>query len=209
MKLRAVFGVIVFGLMFLMSGCALKSVDAKNSGFFKDYTQLKSVDKVKLSKYKTILIAPTQVISAIAPKEQTASQKRLYKEISDYLDEGYKREIKNSSVYKVVEKKGVDTLIFESAVSAVEVHFDDKKWNQFSPIAMDITVTSYNSYIDENVRMLGEKRIVDATTDEVLIESMDIIKDKKIILNGDTLDLEAMKPALDAWIELVKNYLAN
>lgn len=209
MKLQAVFGTVVLGLMFLMSGCAGKNVDAKNSGFFKDYTQLKSTDKVKLSKYKTILIAPTQVMSTIAPKEQTDSQKRLYKEISDYLDEGYKRELQKSSKYKVVEKEGADTLIFESAVSAVEVHFDDKKWNQFSPIAMDITVTSYNSYMDENVRILGEKRIVDSTTGEVLIESMDIIKDKKIILNGDTLEFKEIKPALDVWIEHVKNYFAN
>lgn len=204
--------------MFLMNGCSGKSTYAKNSGFFKDYTQFKSengysasgnVQKAELSKYKNILIAPVKVISAIALEQQTDLQKKFYKEISDYLNDGYKKEIQKSSKYKVVDKKGADTLIFESAVSAVEVHFDDKKWNQFSPITMDITVTSYNPYMDENVRVLGEKRIIDSATDEVLIESMDIIKDKKIILSGDTLEFEAIKPALDAWIEHVKNYFAN
>jgi len=218
LRLQIILGTVILGIMFLMNGCAGKRTDAKNSGFFKDYTQLKSqndysasksVEKVDLSKYKTILIAPALVVSAIPLQQQTVSQKRFYKEISNYLDEGYKREIQKSTKYKIVEKKGTDTLIFESAVSAVEVHFDDKKWNQFSPIAMDITVTSYNSYMDENVRILGEKRIVDSATDKVLIESMNIIKDKKVVLSADVLDLEAIKPALDAWIEHVKNYFAD
>jgi glutaredoxin 2 len=109
----------------------------------------------------------------------------------------------------LVETKGADTLILESAISAVEVHFDDERWNQFSPIAMDITVTSYNSYADENVRILGEKRIVDAATGKTMFESMDIIKDEKIVLSGEFLEFENLKPALDKWIEHVKNYFAK
>lgn len=109
----------------------------------------------------------------------------------------------------LAETKSSNTLKLESAISTVEVHFDDDKWNQFSPISMDITVTSYNSYADENVRILGEKRIVDSVTQEVLFESMDIIKDEKISLNGDTLEFQNIKPALDRWIEHIKNYFAK
>lgn len=217
MKLRTILGVAVFGVMFLMSGCAGKSVDAKNSGFFKDYEQFKGSTNfsaargskdIDISKYKTIFVSPVKVISVIPDAEQSSSQKRLYKEISDYVRDGYKREISKSG-YMLVDTKGADTLVLESAISAVEVHFEDEKWNQFSPIAMDVTVTSYNSYADENVRILGEKRIVDVATGKTMFESMDIIKDEKIALSGESLEFENLKPALDIWIEHVKNYFAK
>ncbi|OHD96662.1 MAG: hypothetical protein A3E21_01215 [Sulfurimonas sp. RIFCSPHIGHO2_12_FULL_36_9] len=218
MKLQKILSVAVFGVMFLMNGCAGKSVEAKNTGFFKDYEQFgnsaglsatKSSKDVDMSKYKTVFVSPVEVISAIPQEQQTPLQKKLYKEISDYLTDGYKKEIQKSARYMLAETKSPNTLKLESAISTVEVHFDDDKWNQFSPIAMDITVTSYNSYADENVRILGEKRIVDSVTQEVLFESMDIIKDEKISLNGDTLEFQNIKPALDRWIEHIKNYFAK
>lgn len=218
MKLRTILGVTVFGVMFLMSGCAGKSVDAKNSGFFKDYEQFKGSTNfsaargskdIDMSKYKTVFVSPVKVISAIPDAQQTPSQKRLYKEIAEYVRDGYKREIQKNNKYMLVETKGADTLILDSAISSVEVHFDDEKWNQFSPIAMDVTVTSYNSYADENVRILGEKRIIDSTTGKTMFESMDIIKDEKILLSGESLEFENLKPALDRWIEHVKNHFAK
>lgn len=218
LKLQTILSVAVFGAMFLISGCAVKSVEAKNTGFFKDYAQFgNSVDfsatkiskQVDMSKYKTVFVSPVEVIPAIPQEQQTLLQKKLYKEISDYLTAGYKKEIQKSEKYMLVETKSSNTIKLESAVSTVEVHFDDDKWNQFSPIAMDITVTSYNSYADGNVRILGEERISDSVTQEVLFESMDIIKDEKIILNGDTLEFQNIKPALDKWIEHIKNYFAK
>lgn len=218
MKLSTTFAVALIAFAFLINGCAGKSVAAKNSGFFNDYTQLKSSDglsamksfeEYEISKYKTVLISPIQVIAAIPEAQQSDSQRILYKKISDYVTEGYKSEIQKNSNFKVVDTKEQDTIVLESAISAVEVHFDDKKWNQFSPIAMDVTVTSYNSYADGNVRILGEKRIVDATTGESMFESMGIIKDEKIILDDETLKFENIKPALDKWIELTVKYFQN
>lgn len=216
MKLSTIFAVALIAFAFLINGCAGKSVAAKNSGFFNDYTQLKSSDGLSaaksfkeydLSKYKTVLISPVQVIAMIPEAQQSDSQKMLYKKISEYVTEGYKSEIQKNSNFKVVDTKEQDTIVLESAISTVEVHFDDKKWNQFSPIAMDVTVTSFNSYIYGNVRVLGEKRIVDATTGETILESMEIIKDEKIILNSEILKFENIKPALDKWIELaVKHF---
>lgn len=200
-----------------MSGCASKSTDAKNSGFFKEYesfsapkgyTAQRASKDFDISKYKTVLISPVLVIPAVPETQQTPSQKKLYKEIAEYVRDGYKREITKSG-YMLVDTKGADTLVLESAISAVEVHFEDEKWNQFSPIAMDVTVTSYNSYVDENVRILGEKRIVDAVSGETMFESMKIIKDEKIILSGESLEFENIRAALDRWIEQVKNSFAK
>ncbi len=218
MKLSTIFAIALSAFALLTSGCASKNVAAKNSGFFNDYSQLqssgdlsaaKSFKEYEISKYKTVLISPVQVIAAVPQSEQSDSQKELYKKISEYVTNGYKREIQDKTDFRVVDMKEQNSVILESAISTVEVHFDDKKWNQFSPIAMDVTVTSYNSYADGNVRILGEKRIVDATTGETLLESMEIIKDEKIILEGETLEFENIRPAIDKWIELAVKNLQN
>lgn len=218
MKLSTIFALALSVFALLTSGCASKNVAAKNSGFFNDYSQLKSGDgfsaaksfkEYDISKYKTVLISPVQVIAALPQTEQSDSQKSLYKKISEYVTEGYKKEIQKNTGFKLVEIKESDSIILESAISTVEVHYDDKSWNQFSPIAMDITVTSYSSYADGNVRVLGEKRIIDAATGETMFESMEIIQDEKIILDGDTLEFENIRPALDKWIELIVKHFQN
>lgn len=218
MKLSTIFALALSVFALLTSGCASKNVAAKNSGFFNDYSQFKSGDgfsaaksfkEYDISKYKTVLISPVQVIAALPQAEQSDSQKRLYKKISEYVTEGYKKEIQNKTDFRVVDMKEEESIILESAISMVEVHFDDRNWDQFSPIAMDITVTSYSSYADGNVRVLGEKRIIDAATGETMFESMEIIKDEKIILDGDTLEFENIRPALDKWIELAVKHLKS
>lgn len=218
MKFSTIFAVVFSTFALLTSGCASKNVDAKNSGFFKEYesfsshnnyTAQKALKDFDMSKYKAVFISPVLVISAVPEAQQTPSQKKLYREMAEYVMDGYKREISKNSGFIIVDVKDADTVVLESAISAVEVHFEDEKWNQFSPIAMDVTVNSYNSYVDENVRILGEKRIVDSSTGETMFESMEIVKDEKIVLSGESLEFENIKPALDRWIDQVKNYFTK
>lgn len=218
MRLSVIFSIVLFVFAFLTSGCALKSTASKNSGFFSDYRELKSDDgfsasksfkEYDVSKYKTVLISPLKVISAVPKEQQSDLQRELYEKISQYVTNGYKREIQNTTELRLIDVEEKDTLVLESAISAVEVHFDDNSWNQFTPIAMDVTVTSYNSYADGNVRILGEKRIIESSTKETLFESMEIIKDKKIIAESEVLKFEDIKPALDEWIELTVKSFKN
>lgn len=214
MKLSVILAVAVLSVF--MSGCMSRTPQAKNSGFFKDYGEFekltdfnkKSDHEVVLKKsakvYKSVLISPVQVISAIEPEQQTASQKKLYKDISDYLSVEYKKSIKNSGEYKVVESSGADTFVLESAISAVEVHPDDEKWNQFSPISLGLSVVSANVYMDGDVRLLCEKRLVDAQTKEIISQSISVIKDINITPKGDELELSDIKPALDEWVTQIK-----
>ncbi|WP_295023343.1 DUF3313 family protein [Sulfurimonas sp.] len=193
-----------------------RSPQAKNSGFFKDYKSFeklvdfnkKSDHEIVLKKsakeYKNVIVSAVQVISTIEPEQQTALQKKLYKEIGDYLNAEYKKSIQNSGKYRLVEKSDEDTLVLESAISVVEVHPDDEKWSQFSPVSLGLSVVSANVYMDGDVRLLGEKRLVDAQTKEVISQSMSVIKDIKIIPKGDELELEDLKPALNEWIMHIK-----
>lgn len=215
MKLQTIIISTILSVAFFMSGCVSKSIQVDNSGFFKDYEKFeKSNDSTRkisslsdMSVYKNIIISPVQVISGIPLDKQTPSQKILYKEISEYLTSEYKKEIQKANRYVLTDIKGPNTLKLESAISAVEVHYDDEKWNQFSPVSIGVTVVSYNSYMDENVRILGEKRLVDSQSTELLSAEMSIQKNKKIIMKQEYLKFEDIKPSLDSWLgELKKDF---
>ena len=70
-----------------------------------------------------------------------------------------------------------------------------------------MNVVSFNVYMDEDVRLLGENRLVDSVNLDVLSRSMYIIKDKKIIIDADNLEFENLKEALDIWLTQVKKDL--
>lgn len=211
MRLQILAVGIVISIVFLVSGCSSRTLQVKNSGFFEDYTNLDSSEsnKADLSKYKNIIVAPVLVISSIPDDKQTPLQKKLYKEISEYLTAAYKKEIENSEKFKLTETKSADTLKLESAVSAVEVHFDDNKWDNFTPITMGLNVVSYNAYMDEDVRILGESRLVDSQNKEVLRSSRKIQNSERIIVKNNSLDFSGVKKALDGWVEQLREDLSR
>lgn len=206
MKLQTVLASIVISLAIVMSGCFNnKEGPAVNTGFFKSYEALeiqKSEVMHSLKNYKKIQIAPIQVISGITEDKQTASQKKMYKDIAIYLNHQYEKVITDSGYS--VGKKGKGTLSLESSISAVEVHFDDKEWNQLSPIAMGLDTVSFNAYMYESVRLLGEMRLVDSQTGEVVARNLTILKDDKIFITGNDLEFKNLKAGLNTWLTQIK-----
>lgn len=208
MKLQIALTGIVLAVF--MSGCGSEKVGpAVNTGFFKNYETLQTQTAPSLKNYTKIQIAPIQVIPAIALEKQTASQKKMYEDIASYLNEGYKKIINASGEYTFTDKAGENTLLLESAISTVEVHFDDKEWNQLTPIAMGLDVISFNAYMYQYVRLLGEMRLVDATSGEVVARNLTILKENPILINGDDLELDNLKAGLDSWLEQVKTNIAK
>lgn len=198
MKKRILISALTTASIVIFSGCASKMEAPKNSGFFNSYEGFgKSSkfigDEKELSKYKKVYVEEILVIPTIAQKEQTDIQKNLYKEISKYAASKLKEALgsKNSSV------KSKDTLVLKAALSASEVHFDDKNWNQFSPLALGVTVVSLNAYIDESARLVGEYRL-DAQ-DQTLARSINLVREIPISLNGDNLTLDDLKAPIDSW----------
>ncbi len=211
MKLQTTLIATIATLAFMMSGCASKNMQAQNSGFFDDYKQFdKQTDaKPSLEKYEKIIVIPVKVISIISQEEQTPKQKKLYEEIANYLNILYKKDIEASGSYEIVDAASPNTLILETGISAVEVHLDDEKWNQLSPVTLDLNVVSYNAYMDEDVRILGEMRLIDANTDEVIYRGLNIQKDSAIVIAGDSLELEDIKPALDSWLSQIRKDISK
>ena len=222
MKIKIVIIYMLAIAVLIVSGCSNKSMQQKNSGFLKSYEGLEEANKnfegrhvrimpgADFTKYENIYVAPVEIVSGIVEGEQTPSQKKLFQEISEYLIEGYKKEIKKSGLYTVVEDKNTpNTILFEGAISAVEVHFDDMSWYQFTPITMAVTAAARSSYVDAAVRILGEGRLVDNESGKVLVRMMSLQKGEEVKTKADELVFKDVKPALDVWLSHSKDDLAK
>lgn len=208
MKIQTILVWVALSLAVITSGCSSKKeVAAVNTGFFEDYKSIEIQNKTAISKkYTKIKLSPVRVISGISESKQTPSQKKMYKEISEYLNSEYKK-IVSAEGYTLADEDAKDTLLLESAISTVEVHFDDKDWNQLSPIAMGVDVISFNAYMYEFVRLLGEMRLVDTDSKKVVSSNINILKDAKILITGDELVFKDVKSGLDIWLKQVKENL--
>lgn len=207
MKIQMLFIGVILCYTVLMNGCASKQErPASNTGFFKDYKSIQTQEKPVLKEYTKINLSPIIVISGIDVIQQSALQKKVYKEISTYLNTEYKKIISDAG-YTLTDEKTKNTLVLESAISTVEVYLDDKEWNQLLPITMGIDVVSFNAYMNESVRLLGEMRLVDASSGKVISRNLSIVTEEKILILGDEIAFRDVKVGLDAWLQQVKENL--
>lgn len=193
-------------LSFMFSGCFGSNAYVTNTGFFEDYDDVQNQEDITidLSKYTKVIITPVELITFVPVEKQSASDKKLYTEISDYLNSQYKKILETNNRYTVVQSVSHNTLKVDTAVSLVEIHPDDKNWNPYSPITMGLNVVSYNAYQNNNVRLLGEKRLVDAKTKEVLARSIQTQNGVVVNVSGDVMEFKDIKPALDSWIKQIR-----
>ena len=221
MKIYTLLGATLMSAAIMFSGCANRDMQARHSGFLKNYDELKENDKLEgtrvkveigadFTKYENIYIAPVQIVSAIPKSKLTVEQKILFEKISDYLTNGYKTALKDGTGYRLVENKETPkTIVFEGAVSAVEVHYDDMQWYQFTPITLGITGIARATYIDGSVRILGEGKFYDAKTGKLLLSAMTLQKGQEVSTDADKLVFADVKPALDAWLKRTNKNLAK
>ncbi len=218
MKIQSVLGSVALGTLLLFNGCASKPVYQEQTGFLNDYETLlfassldskivRSYSQQDLKKFEKIAVASVRVIPAIPPEEQTDAQKELYRRMTDYLTEGLKKELSEAEGLELVQNPSSQTLDIEVAVSAVEVHLNDAKWNQFSKTALGLNVVSYGVYMDEAVRILIEMRL--SKEKKLQAQSMQIMKDNVIRIEENVLEFNAVKPALDAWLKEVNTELES
>ena len=212
MKFKTITTVVAFFAAFLMTGCATKELGpATNTGFFQEYKT--TVSEIKATppptKYTKIKLSTVQIVSGIEKSEESASQKKMYKEISEYLTSEYKKIVANSARYTLATKNAEDTIVLKSAISTVEIHSDDSNWNKLTLIAMGLDTISFNAYMYEFVRVLGDSKLVDSMTGKLVSRSMKIQHEHKINITGDDLVFSDVKPALDSWLAQIKVDLSS
>jgi len=210
----------VLAAAILMSGCANKEMEEQQSGFLKSYEGLEEDKKFEgtltrvtpgadFNKYQNIIVAPIQILSGISEDAKTPQQKKLIQDMSDYLTEGYKEAFRTDTAFNVVETKGPGTILFEGAISAVEVHHDDLEWYQLIPISLAVTGVARATFVDGKARILGEGRLSDSQTGEVLVRAVSLQKGQPVTTDKDHLEFKDVQPGLDAWLGRLKARIAS
>lgn len=201
------------GLILALSitGCANKSMENAESGFLNTYDDISPHDQftgtrvaitpgIDFTQYDNIYIAPVKVLSPIPEDERTVEQQKLFAEISAYLTAGYKESIQTTTRYTLVDSPNKPrTVVYEGAISAVEVHYEDMGPMDIMPMMFIVTALSRTAQ-DASVRVLGEGRLLDAETDAVLIRTIRLSKGRKVQKKAAELVFDDVKPALDDWL---------
>jgi len=218
---KLVINTLLVATVLFASGCANRNMQDKNSGFLKNYDGLEEHDNLEGTRvritpgadftgYENIYIEKVEIVSAIPEKDWTPHQKIMFEKMSKYLTDGYKKAVNEGTAYRLVEDKSLpNTLVFEGAISAVEVHFDDMEWYQFTPITLGLTVVARATYVDGAVRILGEGRFTDAQTGKVLLRAMTLQKAEEVSTEEDRLVFNDVKPGLDAWLKRTNKNLVK
>jgi len=202
---------VVFLSTMLFVGCSNKQMMNQESGFLLKYDDLQDSKEmegakfyvaqgVDFSSYKNVYIAPVQILHNIAEDDLTSEQKTLFTQMQEYITNRYKSIIMGSNNYQLVDNKNLEnTLVFEGAISAVELHEDDMGGMDFMPMML-VAKTVSSPFRDSNVRILGESRISDAKTNKVLVKTMRLNKGKKVSVSSNKLKFADVKPAIDKWL---------
>jgi len=218
--MKILFSSVIVAATLLVSGCANKSMQTKESGFLNNYDNLEkqeNLSKAKayispsadFSKYKNIYVAPIKIMSNIPKDEQTYKQKLLFTQMQDYLTSHYKQVIKDGTNYTLVNSPNYpDTVKFEASISAVEVHHDDLGGMDVMPM-MFIVKMIKQSGTDANVRILGESKLSDSATDKVLVNMLELHKGNKVNVDADELEFKDVQATLDDWMINTKNNLVR
>jgi len=193
------------------AACSTTQTYHNRTGFFKSYDEFKPVaqnsslffnkeEDVDLSTYDKIFIPEVLVLPHTV--HATAEDNKLYTQIAAYSTAAYtKNIIKNSANYQVVDVAQKDAMVMQIALSMVEVHPEDKNWDQLSALPFTLDASTYSAYSEGNARLLIEARISDAMSGKLLARSMRIVMEEEVKVHDDThIQFKDVQTALDRWL---------
>lgn len=199
----------LFISMLIFSACSVAS-DPLRTGFLSDYDGFQHVsagdmhyfqrlDDANLSWYDKMFIPEIKVFSNTA--EPSFGDSRLYSEITAYTTAAYRKNImKKSANYCLVDVAQEGTMLMEIAISTVEVHPSDEKWDNLTALPFSINDRTKKSYEEGSVRILIEARISDAMNNDLLARSMRVIMKEEVRVDSDQLSFKDIQASLDRWL---------
>ncbi len=154
---------------------------------------------VSLGSYDSVMIDK----AAFHPEPQPTSQlsSATLKQISTYMDEAFHRELKG--VLKVVDKPGPGTLRFRPAITAAAAKNEGLKPYQLLPVAFVLT----RGQTSKRAVLAVEYEVQDAATGNVVAAGMREGQGEELESMEDTLTLDKMKPAIDAWAKDARDFM--
>ena len=191
----------------------------EDSGFLKDYSQLKSEKdplgverriwispKLTRANYQKVLMQPVSFYPAPQPSGKVS--KEALNEIRDYIDGATRKAL--ASVVSLSDAPGAGVLRLRMAITAAAVGEGAKlKAYQYVPVALAATAAkeASGSGSTRNVQLFVESEITDSVSGEPLLLVVREAQGVQLKSN-EKLTLQKAKPQIDKWAEAVQQTLA-
>jgi len=208
-------GTAVFALGFGLAAAAV--AQAKDSGFLKDYSQLRPEKdatgverrvwvspKFARPAYEKLLVEPVVFYPEPRPTKQLSA--RDLKEMREYLDTTIRHLL--AGVVQLADAPGPGVARVRVAVTATEVEGGSLKPYQLLPIAMVVTAArKAASGPQHDVKLALEMDVTDSASGEPLARAVRPAKGVEVE-GGQQLTLALAKPRIDQWAESVRASIA-
>ena len=210
-------GPAVLALGFGFALAAAPVAQAKDSGFLKDYSQLKperdaagverrvwTSPKFTRSAYEKLLVEPVVFYPEPQPSKQVSA--RDLKEMREYLDATIRHLL--TGVIQIADAPGPGVARVRVAVTATETEGAALKPYQLVPIALVVTAAKKAaSGPQHDVKLAVELDVTDSVSGEALARAVRPAKGVEVE-GGQRLTLALAKPRIDQWAETVRASIA-
>jgi hypothetical protein len=211
------FGKAALAVGFALGLAASPVAQAKDSGFLKEYSQLKpetdaagverrvwTSPKFARPAYDKLLVEPVVFYPEPQPTKQVPA--RDLKEMREYLDATIRRLL--TGVVQLADAPGPGVARVRVAVTATEAGGASLKPYQLLPIAMVVTAASKAARGPQHdVKLSVELDVTDSVSGEPLARAVRPAKGIEVE-GGQQLTLALAKPRIDQWAETVRASIA-
>lgn len=210
--------VLALALVLSTTWSASVSAQQKDSGFLKDYSQLKierdslGVErriwvspKFTQANYQKVLLEPISFYPAPEPSGKVS--KGALSDIRNYMDSAMRKAL--AGVVPLSDAPGPGVARIRVAITAAGVEGVKLKAYQLVPVALAATAAkeaSGNS--NRDVDLFVESEVTDSVTGEPLALVVRAAQGVQIKSN-EQLTLQKAKPHIDKWAEAVRQYFAG
>ena len=202
-----------------MVGCASKVQQPDEySGFLKDYSRLKEakspsgaevmrwVDpKLKVSKYTSVYVEPTQLYPAPKPTEKIPQS--TLNGITQYYDQALKREVSKS--LPLASGPGPGVLVVRAAITAVSSKTEGLAPYEYIPVALVAAAVSTASGIrDQETELATEAVFIDGQSQDVVAQVVRKGTGKPLANDSQVMKADDVKKVIDGWAaDMHQSYL--
>ena len=218
MKLGLMIGTLCVASI-AMVGCASKVQQPDEySGFLKDYSRLKEakspsgaevmrwVDpKLKVSKYTSVYVEPTQLYPAPKPTEKIPQS--TLNGITQYYDQALKREVSKS--LPLASGPGPGVLVVRAAITAVSSKTEGLAPYEYIPVALVAAAVSTASGIrDQETQLATEAVFIDGQSQDVVAQVVRKGTGKPLANDSQVMKADDVKKVIDGWAaDMHQSYL--
>ena len=198
---------VIVLFVFLLGACTSNKISPENySGYLDDYSILHPAKKdkdtlvfvaedVSWGRYENLIIDEVVIIT---PDKQKHNKSELLKQIATSFKQ--KLTFHLSREFNIVEQPVGHTLRLQAAITSVYENYDDLRGYQYIPIAAAITgAMRVVGAEKQKARMMSEGRLLDASTNALLAQAIDLKTGKIIQKEGEAVILGDLDPVLDLW----------